>query len=480
MRKAIIETKRATIAAGAAILTAALAACSSGGSSPQPVTTVNPINGKLQLAVGTANIFGDLGAGNGSATGLNVVATFRQVAGQQTVGASETLVNTPTLSGPMTLPAGVGTPDDYGATVLTGPTAAEIANATISATGQPPAGTYPVAASSFGVSNGVFASGIEPFNTTVVGGPGQLPAGQTISYAPNAQPLYDPLVASGAGDPNGFVPFGGPPAFDPNKDGRGTRDGQGEPSDQLGVEEGLDVFQGVVPRTGSYALKVVIPTAAQDLTVSANATLASTATLPSFFAPTTVTADGNGGLSAIPVTLPAGVTEAYVQITDFGPTQSTAANAVNPVSCNGSETTNAFYTLRVTASGSYALADGIGPVGTTSATNPTLCTAAQNTAYSIANVTGFTGQSDGDQFTVQFVGFDYPAYAASPIAELGNPSPTLTGANGQADITISSATPFTQPAGTTGVQTLSARRSALSRMRGLAHLRGASRMNRRR
>jgi len=443
-------TARSTFISRGAIVAIALAGCSSSGSTPQGVTSVNPAQGKLQLAVGTANIFGD--DAGAKASGLNVVATFRQVSGQQTVGASETLVNTPSLTGPFTLPALDGVPDDYGSTVLSGPTATEIAHSTITATAQPPAGTYPVTPSSFGVSNGVYSSGIEPFNTTVVGGPGELPAGQPVSYAPNMLPLYDPLAASG--DANAFVPFGGPPAFDFNGDGRGTRDGLGEPSEELGIEEGIDVFQGVVPHPGTYTLGVVIPTLSANLNVSTTATLHSTALLPAIIPPATVTTDGNGGLKSIPIVVPPGVTEAFVQITDLGPT------ADNALSCNGSAGPDAdtplptYYTLRVTASGTYTLADALGPVGKPSATNPSLCTPAQNTAYSLANGTGFSGQSDGDQFTVQVIGFDYPAYAASPIDELGNPAPVLTGPNGQSDVTISTAPVFSQAAGTSGPQPL--------------------------
>jgi hypothetical protein len=433
------------IVSASALLTLALAGCSGSGSNPAPVTTVNVLQGKLELAVGTANIFGDLGgSANGSATGLNVVASFRQVPGQQTVGASETLVNTPSLSGPFTLPAGLSAvADDYGATITAGPTATEVASHTISSTAQPPAGTYPVTSTSFGVSNGVYSAGIEPFNTTVVGGPGALPAGEPVSYAPNIVPAYDPLYA--AGDSNAFVPFGGPPAFDFNGTGRGTRDGLGEPSTELGIEEGLDVFQGVVPRTGTYTLTVVVPTQSANLSLSTSASLNSTALLPAIAPPATVTADANGGLSAIPIVVPPRVTEAFVQITDFGPAQSTDPNAVSAASCNGSDVSPTYYTLRVTKSGTYALADGLGPVAAPSASNPSICTAAQNTAYSLANVSGFTGTAGPDQFTVQLVGFDYPAYADSPIDELGNPAPALAGASGQADITISSAAAF--PAG---------------------------------
>jgi hypothetical protein len=479
VRKHTIKITRIAPAAAGLALTLALSGCGGSGSSPQPVTAVNPQQGKLELAVGTANIFGDLGgAANGSATGLNVVSSFRQVQGQQTVGASATLVNTPSLSGPMTLPAPLVNADSYGATILSGTTNAETASSAITATAQPPAGTYPVNPSTFGVSNGVYAAGIEPFNSTVVGGPGELPAGEPVSYVPNPVPAYDPVNAGDFSttpasapvfvfnDPNAFVPFGGPPAFDLNKTGRGTRDGLGEPSTELGIEEGLDVFQGVVPRVGTYSLNVVIPTLSSNLAVSTTAALHSTTLLPAIIPPAAVTTDGNGGLSSIPVVVPAGVTEAFVQITDFGPT------VTNALSCNGSSTsTPAYYTIRVTASSTVALAPLIGPVGVPSATNPSLCTSTQNTNFSNANGSGLTGNSDGDAFSVQVVGFDYPAYASTPIKELGNPAPVLTGSSGQSDITISSATQFTQAAGTTGPQPLPALRRGMHLRRTGIHVR---------
>ncbi len=450
MRTGIIDIKRT--GAGGALMAVALASCSGGGSGPQRVTSVNPQQGKLQLSVGTANIFGGTAA---HAVGLNVVATFRQVSGQQTVGASETLVNTPSLTGPFTVPQIAGSPDDYGATLLTGASNAEGGGHAITATGQPPAGTYPVTPSSFGVSNGVYSTGIEPFNTTVVGGPGELPAGQPVSYAPNLLPFYDPLyngtpnAYSGLGDPNAFVPFGGPPVFDFNGTGRGTRDGLGEPSTELGIEEGLDVFQGVVPVTGTYTLDVTIPTAAANLNVATSATLRSTALLPNLAPPATVTTDPNGGLAAVSVTVPPKVTELFIAITDFGPYQDPSLS-VEPASCNGSsQTAPTYYTLRVTASGTYALASALGPVAKPSASNPSFCTAAQNTAFSLANVTNFTGTSGPDAFSVQLVGFDYPAYAASPIDELGNPAPALAGPNGQSDITLSAAAYFLYQTATT-------------------------------
>jgi len=60
-----------------------------------------------------------------------------------------------------------------------------------------------------------------------------------------------------------------------------------------------------------------------------------------------------------------------------------------------------------------------------------------------------TTTSDGDAFTTQMVGFDYPAYAASYPNSLKNASPSLVGvgASRQADITVSSQVVFNLPLG---------------------------------
>src|SRR5580700_5677219 len=88
------------IVAGAAL---SLAACSAGSTTAPSVNVVPPgVGDKLQFAVGTANIYGGTA---GAATGLNVVSTFRQGNGHSATG-----VNTPFITGPFTLPAGMVTP----------------------------------------------------------------------------------------------------------------------------------------------------------------------------------------------------------------------------------------------------------------------------------------------------------------------------------------------------------------------------------
>lgn len=414
-----------------ATLAVGLSACSGSGSSPGSVTTVNPLQSKLQLAVGTANVFG-------ASTGLNVVVTLRQPQGAQNVGASAALVNTPTLTGPFTLAGTAGTPETvFGSSIQTGPTSAELGGHAITATPQQQPGTTNIPPSSFGVSGGAFGLGLEPFNQTVTGTSAN-GVGTPATYVPYSVPLYDGTAA----DANAFVPWGGPPAFDPNQDGKGTRDNKGYPPGVLGVSEGLDVFNNFAPVVGAYTLAVSIPTSQSSngaLTTTAN--LTSATALPNVVAQVP-TLDGNGG-GTFPITLPAGVTEAYVQITDFGPPQPTAGSIVG---CNGAAAKPVYYTLEVKASGSPVLpaTDGPGNPGTTT---PSICTAAQNTA---ANGSA----APGDRFTIQVIGFDYPAYEASYPNSAGNPAPVLVGATGQTDITISPVLTVSQPVGG-GITTMS-------------------------
>jgi hypothetical protein len=394
-----------------------LAACSGSGTSPGSVTTANLNKNVLQFAVGTANIYGDLGTGGGAFTGLNVVATYRQPKGALNPGDSAVLVDSPTLTLPNKVTGTAGTADGYFSTIVSGPASTEIGTLSAGSTAQTGS-----TASTFGTSGGVFGLGLAPFNYSEGGAPD--------AVAPYVTPLYDALAGTTAGDPNSFVPWGGPPAFDPAGDGTGVRD-ESVPSGTLGVPEGLDVFESLTPAAGTYSLSVSVPANTGTTVQSATATLTPTKVLPAFAIPTPVL-DGKGG-ATIPVTLPAGVTEAYVQVTDYG-LPSTAAKGA--VSCNGSSASvPTYYTIVLDASGNAVLPDSDGP-----GPAPSLCTSALNTAANSAT-------TDGDEFTVQLVGFDYPWYEASYPNSSGNPSPTIVGAAGQSDITISSAAGYTQPAG---------------------------------
>jgi hypothetical protein len=430
--KDIRMTPRFVARAGSLIATAALGAavagCSASATQPYPSTQVNPLSGDLQLAVGTANVYGDVSPGN---YGLNVVETFRQTAGGTAPGDTDALVDTPTLSGPFVLPA-AGTPDGNGATIETGPGPTDAGTGVMHATAQPNVGDPTVTASTFGVSTNASGLGLEPFNYTSVNGNN---AGSPDSYVPYAQPLFDPNGPGGtATDINAFVPWGGPPAFDPDGTGLGVRDGNPVPPGVVGVSLGLDVFEHVTPVVGTYTLSVAVPTGVTSGgTKTATATLASATVLPPIV-PATVVPDASGdGGAAVTLALPAGVTEAFAQIVDIGPD----AAPTGAANCNGALASPVYYTLEFTASGTLALPPTIGPGTGKGAGSPSLCTAAQNTA---ANTTanGGTGAAlDADEFVVNSIGYDYPAYELDYPKSSGNPAPKLT-SGAQADITISS------------------------------------------
>ena len=372
-----IKLTRTTLAVVAAGVLLGGCGGSSGGNGLPKTSSVNPAQqGTLQLAVGTANF--------GGATGLNVVSTYRQAS-----GTSNTLLNTPALTGPFSGSLG------------------------------------------FTASTGVFTDGLAPANDN---------SNESVpdSYQPYAQPMDGAAAVQ-------FNPIGGPPAFDPNKDGMGLRDGLQPLGSNgleapLGIPEGFTFWSAIAPVAGAYTLGVTIPTSTgTTYSQSANATLGSAGTvLPALVAPA-LTEDGSGGGT---ITLPAGdfaggITEVYVNIVDFGPGGTAAAPTAN---CQGAIGTGAFpvyYTIVATAAGSVTLPDTAGPnsppagkVGP-SALYPTmsLCTAAQNS-------TVLGAASAGDAYSIQIIGLDYDMYGATfPVTK--SAKPTIAGASGQSDITVS-------------------------------------------
>ncbi len=425
-----------------------LGGCGGGGGNGAkgipPISSVNPVTtGTLEFAVGTANIYG-------TATGLNVVSTYRQAN-----GLSNVLVDTPTITGPFTVPAasaaGSVSFDPY-STLPGGPSVEEVAaGGTITGTSQ----TIPLAqpacdqttpctvtangvtatvqpnTSTFGQSGGVFVNGLSPGNATN--------QGVAASYVPYTEPLYDTTGTT-------FMPFGGPPGFDPNKDGMGLRDGLSNlGAGVLGIPEGFTVFENVkLNSTGAYALSLVVPTGFNGATpttatVTAAAKLGSLATLPAITAPA-LTLDGNGGGTFTIASLPAGVTEEYVQIVDSGVAGSGTCQGILGTSGVGP----VYYTILVKQAGTYTLPDTDGPNTVTSGgpsavkPSPSICTGAQNTTANAGTATA------GDTYSVQAFGLDYPMYEATyPITNAA--APTLTGAAGQADITISAPVSATSP-----------------------------------
>jgi hypothetical protein len=418
-----------------------LGGCSGGGNGSAGIPSISSVNptstGKLQISVGTANIYG-------TATGLNVVTTYRQAN-----GLSNVLVDTPTITGPFSLPASAaagGGVDPY-STLPAGPSVEEVAaHGTISGTSQLIPLSTPVCdqtspcsigggteqpnTSTFGQSGGVFVNGLSPGNSTN--------QGVASSYTPYAEPMYDTTGAT-------FTPFGGPPAFDPDGNGMGLRDGLNNlGAGVLGIPEGFTLFENVgLTATGTYTLSVVVPTGFSGstpttATVTATATLGHLTTLPTITAPT-LTLDGAGGGSFTIAALPAGVTEEYVQVIDTGGPGTTCqgvlgTTGVGPV----------YYTFIVKAAGTVTIPDTDGPNTVTSGgpsaikASPSICTAAQNTAANGGTATA------GDSYAVQAVGLDYPMYEATyPINK--SQSPTIAGASGQSDITISALATGTSP-----------------------------------
>lgn len=468
--------KRVSRAVLVLIASTALGACGGaavGGPSISQSALSNPNYARLQFDVGTANIYG------ASQIGLNVVATFRQPS-----GASATGVNTPSLTGPFGLaahaaPAVGSLADPYtslwfspnGGTLfleIGGPSLPEkngtppaITGTLQSLTaGTPPcdaAGHAPVGftacapgikpnATTFGQSGGVFAMGLAPYNIVAS-------AGQSYSYAPYAQPLYDdgslPL----------FVPWGGPPAFDPDGNGMGTRDGLivlgsdsfGQ-SYELGVPEGITAWSGIVPRTGNYTLAIQIGVIGNNgsqniITVAQTAHLGTLRKLSTLTAPK-VTPDPSGdGGATFDAVLPGDVGEALVQIVDYGPgggpTKGSSSGfpiVLTAPNCQGPKGTSfapVYYSVYLTHSQTVVVGTRHGPNtnlngGQQNLTpSPTICTAAQNNAAGAGNA--------GDNFTVQMIGFDYPLYAAALSLTQGSvpQAPPIAGPGGQSDITIS-------------------------------------------
>jgi hypothetical protein len=467
MRKTIVL---ALLAVASGCGGGSLASVHSGALSPSFLLPHGASYGSLQFAVGTANLYG-------GTVGLNVVSTFRQGNGYSAVG-----VDTPKISGPFTIdaravpsfaeasPANYGFPDPYTTVFNDGPSAREWRGSSIGGTPQtvepgtpscdgvgafpkPPKGQsfvrcpsgLPPNTTTFGESGGVFAMGLQPANAVAA-------TGQAYSYQPYPQPMYP------ARDPVShyvFVPWGGPPAFDPDLDHMGTRDGLilagvdsfGDPY-FLGVGEGITVFDDTTPRSGAYTLAVAIsalgPGGVTTSTVTKTAQLKASYVLPKVTAPLFVP-DGKGG-GRVTTSLPFGVKEAYVQIVDFGPKGGPADGASANPNCQGARGTQfapVYYTILVTshAKVTYRLPDTDGPNLATSggATNlkpsPSICTAAQNTA-------SVGSKTNADDIVVQMIGFDYPDYAAvHGLIERTTPkNPPIANAAGQADITISQAT----------------------------------------
>ena len=387
--------------AGSAIVAALLAGCGTNGAAQLPsVSKANLNQNALQLAVGTARI------GQDSAVGLNVVATLRQPN-----GLSAVLADMPTLTGPAGFGVPGGAPGAYGSGNV------DAGTAHISGSPQVPLSNAGLVNSTLGTFTGVFSYGFGPFNcdqncTNVSayypGNPNGSGGNGFTSSSYDGTSLIAAILGSDPTQPLPFFaaspPFDylvGPPAVPFFNNGT-------FPSGFAGYSPGFTAFE-LPPATGGYSLSVNV--AAQNVapvTYTASATLSSAAAL----GPISVTFTGAAGGGSGTVTVPAGVTETEVFIVDVE--------------------RGLFYTvgpLTGTGAVAYTLPGNLGPcVGSN-------CQTGAGATASLAS---------GDDVFVSAVGYDYPAFEAGPPGNTQQ-KPTISGANGQADLTTSPVLTTTEP-----------------------------------
>lgn len=251
----------------------------------------------------------------------------------------------------------------------------------------PPAGST----HTFGTSGGAFGYGFAPANTSTTGG---------ANFSLYSLPLYSIGTK--------VVWRAGPPAW-PN-----VRDGTFPPGFQ-GYTMGFVDFSAT-PVTGTYTLNLRVPTSPSTIaTFSTTATLSTTTPL-GVMPVLTFKPDGLGGGTFTYGALPAGVTEAFVVVLN------------RDGKCYSASGNTSWFTVPLTGSGTATLPDTIGPT-LNGAPTQTLCTAANSAAFNAAN-----GTTGGDRFYFYAVGANYPLFeSAYPQSTV--PNPTITGSNGQADIT---------------------------------------------
>lgn len=370
---------------------ALLAGCGgvTNGYSQLPAQT--PINlqstAKLQFAVGTAHLAD-------GAVGLNIVTTFRQRS-----GLSATLVNTPTFSGPAgftvptsSLPAdGMGGPGtDAGTSHISASPQQQFQTPSPGATG-----------TSFGTTGGVFASGLSPFNTDQAGD-----AFYVGNPAPNSesptflQPFYASAYDSSGTAPQPFVI--GPPAVAFFNDGT-------FPGSFAGYQSGFMTFKAA-PVAGTYNASVLVAAAnVASQTFTASAALASTSPLAALPAPSFAEDGKGGGTATIVVPNDSRIVETLIYVVD--------------------STSNLYFTsspLTGTGTLAFALPDNLGKC----ATLVPGCNANPAQAGATMNAS--------DNYLVYAASFDYPQFEAEPPGNVTQ-TPTITGAGGQADVTLSPA-----------------------------------------
>jgi hypothetical protein len=358
-------------------LLAALAACTSGqNASEPPFQAANLTADTVRLAVGVATF-----RAPATFKGINTVATFRQPS-----GLSATLVNTPALTGPFTNTPGTACAANTN-TGTSGPTnSGSLDGSTGSILGSPqvPPGIL-ANCTTFGTAGGVFAYGFAPENASTSGADVFTLYAQPF-YAKAANVQYNGSTTTRTykcGPPACLLPLlaaGSVPA----------------PSGFTGFTQGFITF-GLTPVLGNYSLSVGIQNSTgQTTTVTSNtAVMASLVGLPPYPTPTLVSKDGTGGI-VVNVVPPVGVTETLVDLIDAS-----------------------------TGSTLTIVVQGAAPANVTF-------------PDTFVNSVGVTTQSinSGDTWRVTAIGVNYPAFEAGPPGNTSS-APTITGANGQADITFS-------------------------------------------
>lgn len=351
----------------------ALPACTSGQAAVEPPKTIaNTAADQLQFQVGTA-------AYPGGNVFLNTVVTYRQPN-----GLSALLDNTPSITLPFTntAPASVAF-NDSGTNRISGTPQTN--------NGQP--STDP---RTFAQSVGAFAYGFLNSNSSTTG------ANNSVFYpTANRMPYYG-AVHVPAFTPRAF--YIGPPFVANFKDGSLGTTFNGYPS-------GFTTF-ALTPTAGTYSLSVGLPNASTPIPTFTATTQLSNLTPLGPFTGTSYTSDGVGG-GTVTVTVPPGVTETLIEITD-----TTAAN---------------YYSLVVRGTG------------------PKTATLPPNLGVVTGGVAG-PSIPPGNGVRVIAVGFDYPALEAvpvganppqAPLINNGTTACTFSGTSstcpGQADLTVSSA-----------------------------------------
>ena len=377
--------KNITRLAACALLSALAAGCTSSGAAVQPTVTQANLNANvLQFAVGTANLFG-------TKTGLNTVATYRQPG----TNISAVLLDTPTITGPagfvVTAPASAAGTDSGTNHISGGPQPNPVGGAA------PPPTTFgPNSSTSSG--GGVFSYGFAPQNSSTAGTP---------NFTLYPEPFFNTSAVQSQ-----LSYYGGPPLYPNPRDG--TYPVSGSTSTFVGWTQGFTAFDNVTLAAGVYTLSVTVPTAnTVAVTQTATASLTSLVPLPAVAPPVFARAGVNGG--TVTFTVPAGAVEAIAYVVDNYPASS--PNASLPVP-------RAYFSAITHGAGlqTVTISDNLGPHANGAAATPTFST--------------------GDKLTVYVVAYDYPAYEAGPPASTVS-NPTIVGAGGQADVSLSPSTAFT-------------------------------------